>query len=59
MTKITTKTFKQHVAEQFVESISEPANNIYYVAASKHTPYSTGDDSVPDPVETTEDHFFV
>lgn len=55
MTKITTKTFKQHVAEQFVESISEPANNIYYVAASKHTPYSTGDDSVPDPVETIED----
>lgn len=54
MPKIVSKTFSKHLADQFIESISEPANNVYYLAASKHTAYSSGDDSVPTPVETTK-----
>jgi len=52
MSKIVSKSFSKHVAEQVIESLSEPANNIYYIAASKHTPYTGGDDSTPSPTET-------
>lgn len=52
MSKIVSKSFSKHVAEQVIESLNEPANNIYYIAVSKHTPYSGGDDTIPDPNET-------
>lgn len=51
--KLTTKKLKQHLAEQFVESFTEPSNSSYYVIASKHTPYSaSGDASVPEPFDS-------
>jgi hypothetical protein len=55
MSKIVSKSFSKHVAEQVIESLNEPANNIYYVAVSKHTPYAGGDDNVPDPNETNQE----
>lgn len=54
MTKLISKAFSKHVADQFIESISEPANSVYYVAASRHTPYTEGDDTVPTPVDTVQ-----
>lgn len=46
--------FSLHNARQFIESISETANNIYYVCAGRHTPYVGGDTVVPDIVNTNE-----
>jgi hypothetical protein len=51
MTTLVSNKFKQHLANQFIESIDEPANNIYYVLASKHTPYAN-DDVIPTPSDT-------
>lgn len=42
-----TNYFNLHNAKQFRESISETANNIYYVFAGRSSPYSSGDDSIP------------
>lgn len=51
MTKLVTKAFSKHIVDQFVESFTEPANSVYYLAASKHTPYdintSGGSDDYP------------
>jgi len=50
MTTLVTKKFKQHLADQFIESLTEPANNVYYVVASKHTQYANNSDTpVPTP----------
>ena len=46
--------FSLHNAKQFTESISETANNIYYVFAGRHTPYTGGDGAIPDTVNSTE-----
>lgn len=55
-----TKKFSSHLAEQFIESISEPANSVYYITACKHTPYDNGD--VPtqphDMIQETEAGFY-
>lgn len=42
MGKKITKNFNVHNAKQFVESLDETANSIYYVFASRHVPW-TGD----------------
>lgn len=47
--RLVTKNFKNFSATQFIESITEPANTIFYVFAGKHTPYTNGDSSVPNP----------
>ena len=41
----TTPAFHVHMAQQFVESVSESANTIYYIMASKCTPFP--DDRIP------------
>lgn len=52
MKSLITKKLSNHVAQQLIESVTEPANNVYYLTASKHTPYTTGDDTVPLPNDT-------
>lgn len=52
MAYITTKKLGNHVAQQLIESITEPANNVYYMVASKHTEYPDGDDTVPAPTDS-------
>ena len=49
MTTLIPNKLRAHLGEQFIESLNEPANNIYYVLASKHTSYSGGDSVVPTP----------
>lgn len=49
MTKLIARKFREHLGAQFVESITEPANNVYYIVASKHTPYPGNDETVPTP----------
>lgn len=51
MAKIITKNFKNHVVNQLTESITEPANTVYYMLVGKHVEYAEGDDSVPTPVD--------
>lgn len=46
--KLITNNFKTHAAKQFVESISEPQNTIYYLGAHRSLPFST-DALPPDP----------
>jgi len=43
---------KTHVAFQVKESITESANNAYYVFAGKHTTYANG--SIPTPQDSTQ-----
>jgi alpha-tubulin suppressor-like RCC1 family protein len=45
-TKIVTNSFKLNAIQQIVESISEPANTIYYVFAGKPSPYANSDQDV-------------
>lgn len=45
-----TKKLGSHVASQLIESISEPANNVYYLTASRHTQSNTA--TVPIPYDT-------
>jgi len=47
-----TNYFSLNNAKQFKESITEPANNIFYVFAARNTPYSSGDDNIPN-IENT------
>lgn len=46
--------FRRHIADQLLESLSEPANTSYYVVLSKSTAFPD-DSSVPDPDST--EHF--
>lgn len=56
MTKsLVTKKLSNHVAEQVIESITEPANSVYYIVASRHTPYTGGDATIPAPTESVQD----
>jgi hypothetical protein len=55
MNKVISKKFGNHLAQQLIESISEPANNIYYLTASRHTVYDDGDDTVPTPTESSKE----
>jgi len=45
--------FRTHIANQFVESFTEPANNVYYVFAGKHTDFSNTTPQPIDCVQTT------
>lgn len=51
---ITTKKLGSHVISQLVESITEPANNVYYITTSKHIPYANGD-VVVEPYDRVKD----
>jgi len=53
--KIVTKQFKSHSVRQITESLTEPANTIYYVFAGRHIEYAGGDSTIPTPTDTTED----
>jgi len=55
MGKIVLRNFRRHVVDQLVESITEPANNVYYLVASRSTEYDGGDDQVPSPTESVKD----
>lgn len=55
MTKVISKKFGNHLAQQLIESISEPANSVYYLTASKHTSYDDGDGTVPTPLESSKE----
>ena len=56
-TKKVTKQFNVHNAKQFVESLDETANSIYYVFAARHTPWSN-DSTPPDPTDSVDDTFY-
>lgn len=48
--KLITNNFRLHLANQLIESVSEAANNIYYIFLSKSTPYEN-DAVVPTPTD--------
>lgn len=56
MTTLVTNRLKEHIGDQLIESINEPANNVYYVVASKHTQYSGGDSTIPEPEDTFKEN---
>lgn len=57
--KLITKKFNTHVVRQVIESIDEPANNIYYLTASKHIPYPSNTVTTPyDRVLDTETDYY-
>lgn len=56
--KLITNSFKTHMAKQFVESLDEPQNTIYYVGAHRSTRFPTEPSSVPDPGTSIEDTFY-
>lgn len=47
-TQLITSYFRLHNVNQFKESISETANSVYYIFAGKHTPYPSGDSTIPE-----------
>lgn len=57
MTRKVTKQFNVHNAKQFVESLDETANSIYYVFAARHTPWSN-DNVPPDPTDSVDETFY-
>ena len=57
MTKLITTNFQTHNAKQFVESLDETANSIYYVSVGKHTPFPS-DGTPPDPGASGEDAYY-
>ncbi len=48
--KLLTNNFKLFSADQFVESLTEASNTVYYVFVAKHTPF-TNDSLPPTPVD--------
>jgi len=55
MTTLISKKFKRHIGEQLIESITEPANNVYYVMAARHFPFANNDATTPVPFESFEE----
>lgn len=53
--QLITDFFRLNNAKQLRESITEPANTVYYVFAGRHTPYANGDSIVADPVNSVEE----
>lgn len=49
MTTLIASKFREHLGAQLIESITEPANSIYYIVASKHTPFDGNDETIPTP----------
>jgi hypothetical protein len=61
MGKLVTTNFNSHNAKQFVESLNETANSLYYVFLGKHTPFTeTGfsDDTPPTQNNSPENSFY-
>lgn len=61
MAKTILSNFRGHVASQLYESLTELANNVYYITASRHTEYDSGDDDIPtlyDSIKETEIDYF-
>jgi hypothetical protein len=57
MSRLIVSNFRTHAAAQFLESVNESANSIYYIGAHKSTPF-TNDSSPPDPVNSIiENHY--
>ena len=52
MTKIVSKAFNVHNARQFIESLTEPASDNYYLTFGKHTQYANSDTVVPTPLDS-------
>jgi len=57
MGKLVTSNFNSHNAKQFVESITESANSIYYVFLGKHTDFEGG--TTPTQNNSPEDSFYL
>lgn len=51
MSRLIVSNFRTHAAAQFLESVSETANSIYYIGAHKSTPF-TNDNLPQDPVNS-------
>lgn len=51
MSRLIVSNFRTHAAAQFLESVSETANSIYYIGAHKSTPF-INDSLPPDPENT-------
>lgn len=49
--RLITNKFKTHAAKQFVESLTEPQNTIYYLGAHRNLPF-TSDTIPPEPLNT-------
>ena len=61
MGKLVTTNFNSHNAKQFVESLNETANSLYYVFLGKHTPFTeTGfsDNTPPTQNNSPENSFY-
>ena len=52
--KLVTNNFKNYSVNQFIESLTEPANTIFYAFAGKHTEYTGGDSNVAYPNNSTQ-----
>lgn len=53
--QLITDYFRLNNAKQLRESISEAANNAYYVFVGRHTSYANGDSIVPNPTNSTQE----
>lgn len=57
--QLITKKLGKHAVEQIIESISEPANNVYYVTTSKHIPYANNTVTTPyDRIKDVETDYY-
>jgi hypothetical protein len=57
MGKLVTSNFNSHNAKQFVESLNETANSLYYVFLGKHTAF-TDDNTPPTQNNSPEDAYY-
>ena len=57
MGKLVTSNFNSHNAKQFVESLNETANSLYYVFLGKHTSF-TDDNTPPTQNNSPEDAYY-
>lgn len=55
--QLITDYFRLHNAKQLRESLTEPANTVYYVFVGRHVPYANGDTVVPAPTNSTQEIF--
>lgn len=55
--QLITNYFRLNNAKQVRESITEPANTVYYVFVGKHTPFANGDSNLPTPTNSVEEVF--
>jgi len=53
--QLITDYFRLNNAKQLRESITESANNAYYVFVGKHTPYANGDSIIPSPIKSIQE----